>query len=98
MRDDFGEDGECVLQCYGIYDQFRAEVFNLLQGGETLCVVEETHASAVHFVHGTLVVKTEHVRKEAAHLAGTEDKYSHLLNYTLFIYKLNFVLLLLAKA
>ena len=98
MGNDLLKDGKRVLQRNGIYYQFWTKVVNLLKGGEALRVVEKTHASGVHFVDGTFVVKAQYVGKEASHFAGTEDKYSHLLYYTLFIYKLNFVLLLLAKA
>ena len=83
-----GQDGqhlaegvEGVLHRHGVDDQLRLEVLDFVQRGEAVGVVDEAQLHGVGVVHGRLVLETQYVCKEGAHLAGSEDQYSHKCIY-----------------
>ena len=62
-----------VLHGHGVDDQLRLEVLDFVQRGEAVGVVDEAQLHGVGVVDGRLVLKTQYVCKEGAHLAGSED-------------------------
>ena len=59
--------------------KLRLEGSYLVQRGEALAVVCEAHALRVFLVHCCLMIKTEDVEEEAAHLPRAKNKYLHFL-------------------
>ena len=87
MRNDFVEDLKRVFERYTIDDQIGTEGVDLVHRGETLRVVEKTHALGVHLVDGTFVVEGKQVDEERTHLSGAENKNLHKAgNYWLMIF------------
>ncbi len=79
VGDDIPENLQRILQRNSIYYQFGAEVPDLLERGETLRVVQETHSACINLVHGTLMVKTQYIGEETPHLTCTQYQYSHII-------------------
>ena len=74
-----GQDGqhlaegvEGVLHRDGVDDQLRLEVLDFVQRGEAVGVVDEAQLVRVGVVDGGLVLKTQYVGEEGAHLAGSQ--------------------------
>ena len=70
-----GLDG--VLHRSGIDDQLGTELAYLVERSEAAGVIYEAQALGVDVVHRRLVLKTQQICKEGAHLACSENKYSH---------------------
>ena len=49
----------------------------LVQRGEAVGVVDEAQLVRVDVEHGRLVLETQYVIEEGAHLSGSEDQDSH---------------------
>ena len=72
-RQYFAEGVQRILYCNGIDNQFRFEVLDLFQCGEAIGIIHETQLVRVDIEHGCLMLKTQYISKEGAHLAGSED-------------------------
>ena len=70
-----GLDG--VLYCGRIDDKLGSELAYLVKCGEAASVVHEAQALRVDVIHCCLVLETQQVGKEGAHLAGSEDENFH---------------------
>ena len=55
-----------------IDDQLRLELLDFVQRGEAVGVVDEAQLVRVGVVDGGLVLKTQYVGEEGAHLAGSQ--------------------------
>ena len=67
-----------VLHCHGIDDQFGCEGLHLVHGCEALTVVGEAHALRIPLNDGHIVVETEQVDEEGAHLSGSHHENLHI--------------------
>ena len=72
-RQHLTEGVEGVFHRDGVDDQLRLELLDFVQRGEAVGVVDEAQLHGVGVVHGRLVLETQYVCKEGAHLAGSED-------------------------
>ena len=77
VGNDAAEHVEGVFERDGVHYQFGAEAVDFLERGEAQGVVHEAQALRVDVVDGCLVVETEQVDEEGAHLARAKDEYSH---------------------
>ena len=74
-----GQDGqhltegvEGIFHRDGVDDQLRLELLDFVQRGEAVGVVDEAQLVRVGVVDGGLVLKTQYVGEEGAHLAGSQ--------------------------
>ena len=64
---------EGVLHGSCIDDQLRTELLYFFELGETIAVVHEAQLLWVHIKYSGLVLETQYVGKEGAHLSGSKD-------------------------
>ena len=79
-----GQDGEHLAEGFegilhrgGVDDQLGFKFLYLVQRGEAVGVVDEAQLVRVDVEHGRLVLETQYVVEEGAHLSGSEDQDSH---------------------
>ena len=78
VRKDLVERRLGELHRHGIDDELRGESLHLVHRRETLTVVGEAQPLGIALDHCHLMVKTEQVDKEGAHLTGSHNQYFHL--------------------
>ena len=96
-RQHFPEGFNGVLDRHCIDDEFGLEIPNLVQLRKAIAVIHESQTFRPHIVHRRLMLKTDDIRKERAHLTGSQYQNTHnallvydfhLLAHTLFVYGL----------
>ena len=75
--DDLVERVDGVLHRGGVDDELGGELAYLVERREAAGVVHKAQALRVDVIHCRLVLETEQVGEEGAHLAGSENQYSH---------------------
>lgn len=68
---------EGIFHRGGVDDQLGFKFLYLVQRGEAVGVVDEAQLVRVDVEHGRLVLETQYVIEEGAHLSGSEDQDSH---------------------
>ena len=78
VRNDLAEDVERIFQAHAVDDEVGTERVDFVERGETLRVVEKTHALRIDVIDGDFVVETQQVGEEGAHFSGSENEDFHI--------------------